>query len=158
MKPVINLDELEYQSNDEGKFQEKYSVISDKIGAKKLGYNITVVPAGKTAVPFHVHHNNEEMFFILEGSGRLRFGDKEYPLRKYDVIACPAGKRDVAHQILNTGSTDLKYMALSTLERTDVCEYPDSNKIGVFVGEQGNRDLRLLFKTEQNVDYFEGEK
>ena len=36
MKPVINLDELEYHSHEHGQFQGKYGVISDRIGARKL--------------------------------------------------------------------------------------------------------------------------
>ncbi len=157
MKPVINLDELDIVSHEDGPFQGRYGVIGERIGAKKLGYNLTVCPPGKKVCPFHNHHVDEEMFFILEGEGLLRFGDKEYPLRKHDIVACPSGKRDVAHQILNTGTTDLKYLALSTMERSDICEYPDSNKVGVFVGEQGNRDLRLLFRAEQSVDYLDRE-
>jgi uncharacterized cupin superfamily protein len=36
------------------------------------------------------------MFLILEGEGELRFGDKRYPIRKHDVIACPPGGPEVA--------------------------------------------------------------
>jgi uncharacterized cupin superfamily protein len=157
MKPVINLDELEMIAHADGPFEEKYGVIGAKIGAKKLGYSLSVVPPGKKVCPFHNHHVNEEMFFIVEGTGLLRFGDGEYPLRKHDVIACPPGKRDVAHQIINTGLTELKYLCLSTMERADICEYPDSNKIGAFVGEGSQRDLRLLFKAEHAVEYMDGE-
>jgi len=157
MKPVINLDELELESHEGGPFQGRFGVIGERIGAQKLGYNLTICPPGKKVCPYHNHHVNEEMFFILEGEGLLRFGDREYPLRKNDIVACPPGKRDVAHQIVNTGTTDLKYLALSTMERSDICEYPDSNKVGVYVGEQGNRDLRLLFRVEQSVDYLDRE-
>ncbi len=157
MKPVINLDELELVSHTAGPFDSKYGVIGEKIGAQKLGYSLSVVGPGKKVCPFHNHHNNEEMFFILEGTGLLRFGEKEYPLRKNDVIACPPGKRNLAHQIINTGTTVLKYLSLSTKERTDVCEYPDSNKVGVYVGNWGDRDLGLLFKADQAVDYMDGE-
>jgi uncharacterized cupin superfamily protein len=157
MKPVMNLDELEFQSHEDGPFQGKYGIISDRIGATKLGYNLTICPPGKKVCPLHNHHINEEMFFILEGEGLLRFGDQEYALRKNDVIACPAGKRDVAHQIVNTGQADLVYLALSTRERADICEYPDSNKVGVYVGEEGKRELRLMFKADQAVDYSDGE-
>ena len=157
MKPLINLDEIKLHSHEDGPFCGQYGVIGEAIGAKKLGYNLTVCPPGKKVCPFHNHHINEEMFFILEGEGILRFGEEEYPLRKNDVIACPPGKRNVAHQIINTGQTDLKYLAISTLERGDICEYPDSNKVGVFVGEYGNMDLRLMFRAEQSVDYFHGE-
>jgi len=156
-KPVINLDELEIVSHEDGPFAGQFGVIAERIGAQKLGYNLSICPPGKKVCPFHNHHVNEEMFLILEGEGLLRFGDKEYPLRKHDVVACPPGGRAVAHQIVNTGKGDLKYLALSTMERSDICEYPDSNKVGVLVGEQGNRDLRLMFRAEQTVDYFDRE-
>ncbi len=158
MKPVINLDDLTIESEPEkGPFQQSYGIISDKIGAKGLGYNLTIVPPGKRACPFHTHHNNEEMFFVIEGTGLLRFGDNEYPLRKHDVIACPPGKKEVAHQIINTGIADLKYIALSTKNRTDVCEFPDSNKVGVFVGDYEKMDLRKVYLADQTVDYNHGE-
>jgi uncharacterized cupin superfamily protein len=157
MKPVINLDELEFESQEDGPFQGRYGVIGERIGAQKLGYNLTICPPGKKVCPFHNHHVDEEMFFILEGEGLLRFGDQEYPLRKHDVIACPPGKRDVAHQIVNTGKTDLKYLALSTMARSEICEYPDSNKVGVYAGVPGKRDLRLMFRAEQSVDYYDRE-
>jgi uncharacterized cupin superfamily protein len=156
VKPILNLDELTFESEESGKFQQKWGVISDKIGAKRLGYNLTIVPPGKSACPFHNHHHEEEMFFILEGTGTLRFGDKEYPLRAHDVIACPTGGRETAHQILNTGNSDLKYLSLSTRESLEICEYPDSNKVGVFAGPQEKR-IRLLFKIDQSVDYYDGE-
>lgn len=151
-RPLINLDELELSEQERGElYRERYGPISDKIGARKLGYSLSIVPPGKRICPYHNHHVQEEMFLVLEGTGTLRFGGREYPLRANDVIACPPGGREVAHQIINTGSTDLKVFCLSTTERPDVCEYPDSDKVGVF-GE-----FRKLFKAEHAVDYWEGE-
>jgi uncharacterized cupin superfamily protein len=159
MKPLINLDDVVLDGSFEaGPFQQRYGEIASRIGARKLGYNLTVVAPGKRACPFHNHHTNEEMFFILEGQGVLRFGHERYPLRRHDIIACPPGSRDVAHQIENTGSEDLTYLALSTMEPSEIAEYPDSNKIGVLVGEHGNMDLRLFLKADQAVDYMEGEE
>jgi len=157
MKPVINLDELELVAHADGPFRGQYGVISERIGAKLLGYNLTICPPGSKVCPFHNHHVEEEMFFILEGEGLLRFGNQEYPLRKHDVIACPTGGRDTAHQIINTGSVELKYLALSTMAQAEICEYPDSDKVGVYAGRQDERRLRLLFRATQNVDYWDGE-
>lgn len=157
MKPVVNLDQLEFHQHGQGHFGQRYGVISDGIGARKLGYNLTICPPGKRAAPFHSHHINEEMFLILEGEGTLRFGDQEYPLRQGDVIACPPGGPEVAHQIINTGATDLKYLALSTKEPHDIVEYPDSGKVGVMVGDYGSMKLRKFFLAEQSVDYTERE-
>tara|TARA_B100001123_G_C14536827_1_gene720616 strand:- start:73 stop:303 length:231 start_codon:yes stop_codon:yes gene_type:complete len=72
--------------------------------------------------PFHNHQVNEEMFLIIEGSGLLRFGKDEYTIQKNDIIARPAGGKDVAHQIINNSDSDLKYLALSTKEMAKICE------------------------------------
>jgi uncharacterized cupin superfamily protein len=159
MKPFINLDDLDgFTEHGDGKYLEKYSAISEKIGAKKLGYSLSIVPPGKRVCPFHNHRISEEMFLIIEGSGTLRFGDKEYPIRKHDIIACPPGDRSVAHQIINTGDRELKYLCLSTKEPYEICEYPDSNKVMAFADEEGqNRKLKHIFRLENSLDYFDGE-
>jgi uncharacterized cupin superfamily protein len=159
MKPIMNLDEVKLDDVEEnGIYTSSRGQISDHIGAQKLGYNLTILPPGKVQCPFHSHHGEEEMFFILEGSGELRFGDKTYPLRQHDVIACPAGGPAVAHQIINTGKTEMRYLSLSTLVEIETCEYPDSNKISIVAGKRGARDVRKMFRSENTVDYYDREK
>jgi uncharacterized cupin superfamily protein len=63
----------------------------------------------------------------------------------------------VAHQIINTGQKELRYLALSTKERVEVAEFPDSNKVSVMVGDYGAMALRAVFKADQTVPYGEGE-
>ena len=110
-KPFMNLDEVEFDDVEEnGRYTSSRGRISDHIGARQLGYNLTVLPAGKTQCPFHSHHGEEEMFFILEGEGELRFGNERFPIRAHDVIACPTGGAEVAHQIVNTGTAPMRYL------------------------------------------------
>jgi len=97
------------------------------------------------------------MFLILEGKGTLRFGNKEYPLKKNDIISCPPVGRDVAHQIINTSSEELKYLCLSTNDPFDICEYPDSNKLMAIVGSYDKREFRHISKADQQIDYMDGE-
>lgn len=154
MKPFINLDELDdFQESCHGAFEDKYSSVSSKIGAKKLGYGVTIVPPGKKLCPFHNHRINEEMFLILDGAGTLRYGDSEYFIKKNDIIACPPGEKGVAHQIINTSEADLKYLCLSTNEPYEICEYPDSNKVQLSAGNNGH-----IFKISNEADYYDGEK
>jgi uncharacterized cupin superfamily protein len=158
MKPVINLNELKYENDHHNDFyQGKSASISELIGAQKLGYNLSICSPGKSTCPFHNHHNEEEMFLILEGEALLRYGDKEYPLKPMDIVACPTGGRETAHQIINTGKVDLKYLSLSTKEKVEVCEYPDSDKTGVFIGQKGKRILREIHKSKAVVDYYKDE-
>jgi uncharacterized cupin superfamily protein len=98
------------------------------------------------------------MFLILEGEGELRFGDARYPIREHDVIACPPGGPEVAHQIVNTGTKTMRYLALSTIVEVEACEYPDSGKVLVVAGTRGARSLRKMFRAEGTVDYYDREK
>lgn len=155
MKPFLNIDEITTFDDVEesGLYTSRRALFSKSIGARQLGYNLTVLPPGKAQCPFHVHHGEEEMFLILDGEGELRFGDQRYPIRQHDVIACPTGGPEVAHQIINTGATDLRYLALSTLADVEVCEYPDSGKVSMLTG----RGLRKIFRAEDTTDYYDRE-
>lgn len=159
MKPVINLDDVEFDDIEEnGRYTSRRARFSDALGARKLGYNLTVLPPGKLQCPFHSHRAEEEMFLILEGEGELRYGDRRYPLRKHDVIACPTGGADTAHQIRNTGDTDLRYLALSNRVPLEVCEYPDSGKLLVVGDDSAAGGFRNMFRTGDAVDdYYDGE-
>jgi hypothetical protein len=48
-------------------------------------------------------------------------------------------------------------LSLSTLADLEVCEYPDSQKISAVSGARGERVLRKIFRSEQTVDYYDGE-
>jgi uncharacterized cupin superfamily protein len=156
-KPFVNLDEVEFDDiEDNGYYTSRRARFSARIGARKLGYNLTELPPGKAQCPFHSHRAEEEMFLILEGEGELRFGAQRHRIRKHDVIACPTGGADVAHQIINTGSGILRYLAVSSASDLEVCEYPDSNKIGVYAdGEQ--TALRKMYRAEGTVEYYDRE-
>ena len=159
VKPVMNLDAVEFDDVEEkGFYTSKRGRIGIHIGAETLGYNLTVLPPGKAQCPFHCHHGQEEMFLILEGVGELRFGSERYPLRPHDVVACPPGGPEVAHQIINTGPSDLRYLALSTLSEADICEYPDSQKIGVFAGLRRPNSLVKFLRSDDAVDYYDREE
>ncbi|WP_404712083.1 cupin domain-containing protein [Sphingomonas sp. MMS24-J13] len=159
VKPFMNLDEVAFDDIEEnGLYTSSRGQISDHIGARDLGYNLTVLPPGKAQCPFHSHRGEEEMFLILEGEGELRFGAERYPIRKHDVIACPTGGPETAHQIINTGTETMRYLALSRLVDIEACEYPDSNKVLVVAGERGRRSLRKIFRAENTVDYYDRER
>src|SRR5262245_24604001 len=72
MKPIMNLDDVVFDDVEEnGIYTSSRGSIGVHIGAKNLGYNLTVLPPGKVQCPFHSHHGEEEMFLILEGEGEL---------------------------------------------------------------------------------------
>lgn len=163
MKPIMNVDDValtRYVHGDE--FDDLDGPIGASIGARQLGCSLSVVPPGKRAWPFHCHHVNEELVFVIEGRGTLRIGDEEHPIRKGDVIAFPAGGSATAHQIVNSSQEELRYLSVSTMIPADVIEYPDSGKFAVRAGsapgaDPARRTFDLVARSGASVDYWEGE-
>jgi uncharacterized cupin superfamily protein len=150
---VLNIEELKLEHFKKGDQFETNSVrIGPLLGAKDLGYSYDVVPPGKRSCPFHSHRGEEEMFFILRGNGTLRFGDESRKIRAGDVICCPTGGPETAHQIINDSGAELAYLSVSTMMPAEICEYPDSKKIGAFGG-----GLRHITRANDSVDYWTGE-
>jgi uncharacterized cupin superfamily protein len=163
-KPILNIDELNYEPWGRGdKFQARIGRLGIPLGAQKLGYNVTVLPPGKRAYPAHSHSTNEEMFFVLEGSGTLRVGKETYPIRQGDVIACPPGGPETAHQIVNSSDKELKFLAVSTMISPEIANYPDSGKVGAYLilppAADGSSQRLRYFAKEQGTmdDYWDGE-
>jgi uncharacterized cupin superfamily protein len=152
-RPIVNIDDLEYRPWQQGeRFEARIGAIGAKVGAQKLGYNLTVLLPGKRAFPFHNHRVNEEMFFVVHGEGEVRIGESRHAIRRGDVIACPPGGPETAHQIVNTSGSELKYLAVSTRLAPDIAEYPDSGKFGVLA-----EGMRFVGRMASSVDYWDGE-
>jgi len=164
-KPIINLEDLDFQDWGHGeRFAARLGAIGPRIGARNLGYNLTILAPGKCAFPFHSHRVNEEMFFILEGDGEVRLGEDRHPIRSGDVIACPPGGPETAHQIINSSeSAEMKFLAVSTQLSPEVAEYPDSKKTGVMSqlpagSDDKPRVLRFVVKEDTGfADYWDDE-
>jgi uncharacterized cupin superfamily protein len=166
--PLVNLDTLDYftlpvDDSAAERFAARIGDIGGRVGARKLGYNLTVIPPGMRAFPRHSHLVNEEMFFVVSGEGEVRIGDRRRPVRAGDIVACVAGDIDTAHQIANTSAdTELRILAVSTMQSPEVCQYPDSGKFALSadlpVPDEGKpRSLRYASRVANSLDYWDGE-
>jgi uncharacterized cupin superfamily protein len=163
MPPILNIADISLAEIGHGEsFSAKTAQFGPLIGMKQLGCRLVVVPPGKKAWPYHSHQANEEMFVVLEGQGTLRHGGAEHPVKPGDVIACPAGGPETAHQLVNTGGTELRYLAISTMLAPEVCEYPDSGKFSIISSSApgGGKVARRwhVGLMGDNRDYWEGEE
>jgi len=150
---VVNIHDVKLEPFSKGAdYQSDCARLGPLVGAKDLGYSYDVVPPGKRSCPFHSHRGEEEMFFIVKGQGTLRYGDERRRIRAGDLICCPTGGPETAHQIINDSNEELAYLSVSTMCAVEICEYPDSGKIGAFAG-----DLRRMTRADAHVDYWEGE-
>lgn len=163
MNPILNIADIPLSEQGHGEaFAVTIGRFGPLIGMRQLGCTLAIVPPGKKAWPYHSHNANEEMFVILEGTGTLRYGGAEHAVKPGDVIACPAGGPETAHQLVNTGAGELRYLAISTMIQPEVCEYPDSGKFAVMAGSPPGGDKaarRLMYagREENSLDYWDGE-
>ena len=163
--PVINIDDVPLiDFGNGGSFAAQLGRIGPLIGAKNLGCMLTIVPPGKRAFPHHAHLLDDEMMFILEGTGDYRFGEDVFLVKAGDMLGAPPGGAEVAHQLINTGAADLKYLAFSTNSKNSVVVYPDSNKFLVAAdipqgGSSMDAKLRHLGVIGAgSAQYFDGEE
>ena len=128
---IINLDEAEEHEHLDGQyFGGYYKVLTTMEQMGHLGVNLSRVPPGRTACPFHSHQLEDEVFIVLEGRGTLRYGEDRFEIGPGDCISCEAGS-GLSHQIGNTGDVDLLYLSIGYNDPNEVCTYPDSDTVMV---------------------------
>ena len=114
--------------------------------------SIMEIPPGKSAYPYHYHHKNEEVFYILSGEGLLRTPAGERRVAAGELLFFPTGPEG-AHKLTNTSETEnLVYLDFAAVQDIDIAEYPDSGKIGVW-----GKGINRLYPLSADVDYYEGE-
>jgi len=156
---VVNVEDVALVDRGNGKkFAVKWGRVGPLLGLMNLGCAVHVVPPGKSAFPFHRHHVADELFFVVSGRGEYRWGEERMPLRAGDIVGAPAGSQ--AHQIINNGPEDLRYLGISNLGSVDIVEYPDSGKIGAAAGIK-NADFKTATYAAlgrlTRADYYDGE-
>jgi uncharacterized cupin superfamily protein len=164
-RPVVPIDDLRPEPrpadwqpppDTRGRFDVKRARAAPLLGLHKLGCTLHEVVPGAAAYPFHSHRANEELLVVLSGQGELRYGSARHAVRGGDLVGFPTGGPETAHQLIAAGDQPLRYLAISTMIDPDICEYPDSGKLGAFDGE-GEDALRHLTRVGSAVDYWDGE-
>jgi mannose-6-phosphate isomerase-like protein (cupin superfamily) len=79
---------------------------SDVKGVARFGV-LTVEPAGGSKMVSY--ENTEGVFFILEGSGVLRYGQENVPIKQNDFVYLPVG---VGHGISNSSQEPLRLLVM----------------------------------------------
>jgi uncharacterized cupin superfamily protein len=133
----INVAEIaiEKSRSPKGQFRRLSQNISEALaGVNGLGRSgqaapfqveLVRIPTGAINWPYHSHSAQWELYLILSGRGRVRTPDGFADLREGDCLVHPPGE---AHQITNTGATELVYYIVADNAVSDVCHYPDTNK------------------------------
>lgn len=140
------------QKSDHPDYEFKKRVIVGKEDSENFDVSIYEVPPGKAAVPYHYHMRNEEVFYILSGTGLLKTPEGERQVAAGDFLYFPNNEKG-AHKVTNISETEpLIYADFDIRHNLEVAFYPDSEKVGIYA--EGNF---TVFPTSKQVDYYEGE-
>lgn len=163
-EPVIHEDDVDWQ--EEGAPDGPGRFFRRKLGAaaggRALGCSLLRIPAHTRSWPNHWHAANEEALYVLAGTGALHVGGRVHALRPGSYAALPVGPA-CSHRVENDGDEELVFLCFSTMIEPDVVVYPDSGKLGVFVGSPpGGAPEEVTLKTfldlDAVVDYWKGEE
>ena len=141
---VVNVFELEIP---DGRFD-----VGHAVGGKATAMFVYDLVPGASSCPYHYEYE-EEWLLVLGGSIVLRSPDGEHSLRRGDLVCFPPGAAG-AHKLTNRSESPARMMMFSTARVPAVSVYPDSDKIGVWPGDEADS---LVFKRGTAVSYAEGE-
>jgi len=144
----------------EGAYGGRAKELGDFAGSVRSGLNWISLQPGEEGSPPHCHSEEEELFVVLSGDGKLLLWPspqahrvnpeaktEEHAVREGHVISRPPGTR-IAHSFV-AGDNGLTYLAYGTRKPNDIAYYPRSNKIFF-------RGVGLIARLE-NLDYSDGE-
>jgi len=66
--------------------------------------------------PPHKHNDKDQIFYITDGSGKIKLGEKEFEVSSGCLAYVPAG---LAHQTITTGNEPLCYMLFNVFHTQD---------------------------------------
>jgi uncharacterized cupin superfamily protein len=126
--------------------------VAQALGSDGLMMFVYDVEPGGSSSPYHYEYE-EEWLLVVDGTLVLRAPDGEHTLHRGDLVRFPAGP-DGAHKVMNRSDAPARTLMFSSARVPAVSVYPDSDKIGVW---SGNEPDELIFKRGTAVPWSEGE-
>ncbi len=126
--------------------------VARQLGSGSLTMFAYDLEPGRSSSPYHYEYE-EEWLLVVDGTVVVRTPDGEHTLQGGEMVRFPAGPEG-AHKVMNRSDTKARTLMFSSARVPAVSVYPDSDKIGVW---SGNEPDELIFKRGTAVDWSEGE-
>jgi uncharacterized cupin superfamily protein len=126
--------------------------VGKAIGATQMGMSIYELPPGQAVCPYHFEWTDEEWLIVLAWTPTLRMPGGERTLEPGDTVCFRAGPEG-AHQVRNDAEELARIAMLSTKNPFGIAEYPDSDKVGVWAGDE-----HYMLRRSAHIDYWDGER
>ena len=108
---------------------------------------------GQSQSPYHYEYA-EEWLLVVDGTVVLRAPDGEHTLERGDLVCFAPGPAG-AHKLTNRSESPARTLMFSSSASPAVSVYPDSDKIGVFPGNEADE---LIFRRGTAVPWSDGEE
>lgn len=145
-------------SSPKGKFAGAGKLISEALGRKPASTDlverhpfdveITRLPPGKAAYPFHSHSAQWEFYYVMSGSGQIRDKNGDTAVEAGDAFIFGPNE---PHQLINGSSEDLVLFVVADNPIGESSYFPDSKKWLVRSPE------RTLIRSTP-LEYYDGEE
>ncbi len=121
----MHWDEVEGERADEGAFRSTWTDLGRAAGSVTVGVKRVRVDPGARSTPLHMEGAEEEIFFVLTGSG-LSWqddgdGETTYEIRAGDCLVHLAGAE--AHSVV-AGPEGIDYLAFGTRAKAEYAFFP----------------------------------
>jgi len=149
----VNLDELRFFQGLDAPpaFRGAWTAeVGYLLGGMELGTAAYRLPPGVHLCPTHWHAREEELLLVLRGAPTLRMPQGTFALREGDLVAFPVGPAG-AHRLWNDTQDEVEVLMIARYAYdTDVCFYPDSDKVLIEVGD-------TIVRASPALDYWDRE-
>jgi uncharacterized cupin superfamily protein len=145
-------------SSPKGKFAGAGKEVSEALGRipdsmdlnerHPFDVEISRIPPGKSACPYHSHSAQWEFYHVISGQGSVRHRDGTSTIETGDAFIFPPGE---PHEIINNSEKDLVMYVVADNPIGESCHYPDTEKWLVRSPE------RRLIRGDAR-DYYDGEE
>jgi uncharacterized cupin superfamily protein len=127
--------------------------VARAVGSMATAMFIYDLGPGQSQSPYHYEYE-EEWVLVVDGTVVVRTPDGEHVLERGDLLCFPSGPAG-AHKLMNPSDSPARTLMFSSSQVPAVSVYPDSNKIGVW---PGNEVDELVFRRDTAVPWSDGEE
>jgi uncharacterized cupin superfamily protein len=151
----VNLynDDYEYDAGDPEEYAGGSLRLNEPLGAQAMVAKAFLLPPATSVSPYHYEYE-EEWLIVLDGTVTVRTPEGVEELVRGDTVCFPAGP-DGAHKVSNTSDGPARLVMWSSSRVPSVAVYPDSDKIGVWPGADG--DKLMVRREDGRRDYWDRE-
>jgi uncharacterized cupin superfamily protein len=142
-----------YDPEDAEGFRAGMFRLGPLLGARQTGASVYELPPGEALCPYHYEYGEEEWLLVLGGRPTVRTPDGVQELAPHDMAFFPTGPEG-AHQVRNDTGEPARVLMWSTVVVPTATAYPDSDKIGIWTGVEGEN---VMVRRSSNVEYYDGE-